>query len=49
MINILVVEDDIHIQKPIISSIKEVKDTVQIFNSTSVAQALQIAVEHIMI
>lgn len=46
--NILVVEDDSNIQKLMVSSIKDVTDTAQIFTSTSAAQALKIAQENVI-
>lgn len=44
--NILVVEDDLNIQKLIVSAIKELANTNQIFTSISAAEALQIAKEN---
>lgn len=44
-VNILVVEDDIHIQQLITSCIREVNETIQIYTSTSSIEALRIAQE----
>lgn len=41
--NILVVEDDVHIQQLITSCIREVDDTIQIYTSDSSVEALRIA------
>lgn len=46
--NILVVEDDLNIQKRVILSIKEVDESFQLFTSTSAAQALQIAKDNLI-
>lgn len=43
---LLVVEDDLHIQKLMISSIREVDDAIQTFTSTSAVEALKIAKEN---
>lgn len=44
--NLLVVEDDLHIQKLMISSIHEIDEAIQIFTSTSAVEALKIAKEN---
>lgn len=44
--NILIVEDDLNIQKIIGSSIQEIEKTIRLFTSTSAVEALQIAEEN---